>query len=279
MILTNRDENVFRKLQSYGLLRTSQLATLVFPNVNLATVLRRLRKLEADGYIQRVMRLEGYELTWTVTLKGAQKVGGGAIKRNIRSDTIDHELKLIELRLKLEGCGIAQSWVPEHVIRSNVASKHGLRRIKERIIPDGLMGVTTEKSQESISIELELNFKNSVRYSRLFREYRWKESLWGVWYLVSSPGLGRFIEREWHSCADFEKRILFMWSLADDVAKDPLNAKVYMRKKIYAVKDLWTPKFPAQPPAPRVSGLQGQGALARLISTIENNEEKLAPAS
>ena len=141
------------------------------------------------------------------------------------------------------------------------------------------MGVTTEGTQESISIELELNYKNSIRYSRLFRDYRWKDSLWGVWYLVSSPGLGRFIEREWHSCADYEKRILFMWSLTDDVAKDPLNAKVFMRKEIYILKNLFTPKLPARPPAPRLSGLQGQDGLPRLGSTVENNEEKLASAS
>jgi hypothetical protein len=107
MILTKRDLKIFSRPQSYGLLRPSQLAAMAFPMVNLATVLRRLRKLEANGYIERVLRLDGYEIAWSVTMRGTHMVGGGAIKTNSRSDTLDHELKLTDLRLRLEGiyCG------------------------------------------------------------------------------------------------------------------------------------------------------------------------------
>lgn len=279
MVLTRRDFDLFLKLQSYGLLTTSQISRLVFANINVATVLRRLRKLEKDSYIAKVLRLEGHEIAWSVTVKGAQTVGSSLVKRNFRSDTLGHELKLTDLRLRLEGLGVAQFWTPEHEIRSKVARKHGLRQIKDRVIPDGLMGVNFRGSKESVAIELELNFKNSGRYRKIFRQYREKDSLWAVWYLVQTEGLGKAIEREWFSTPAYGNKVMLLWSLADEVLKDPLNAKVFGRAKIHLVKDLWLQDLPALPPALEVSSPKDTDGLPRLSATVEKSEEKLVPAS
>ena len=266
---------MFFKLQSYAVLRTRQLAAMVFAGVNLATVLRRLRKLEGEGYIKRMLRLEGYEIAWSVTLKGSLLVGNRPLKRNFRTDTIDHDLKLTDLRISLEGCGIAQSWIPEHEIRSKVARKHGLRRAKERIIPDGLMGVSYRGAKESVAIELELNFKNSGRYHRSFSQYQTKDSLWGVWYLVHSEGLGKAVEREWKGVSKYGGGIKFMWSMADEVLKEPLSGKVFSGEQTHAVSEIWT----AQPPALALSRGKLEMVAGKTEASVDEHEEKLAPAS
>lgn len=286
MILTKRDLTLFSKLQSYGLLRTSQIAAMVFPGVNSATVLRRLRKLESDGYIKRELKLSGYEIAWSVTYKGGSAVGNLPLKRHFRTDMMDHDLKLTDLRLLFEGTEIAHSWIPEHEIRSRVAKKRGLRELKHRVVPDGLMGVNFRGSKESVAIELELQWKNSSRYRKIFEQYRFKDSIWAVWYLVASEGLGNAIEREWNGISYASSTPVLLWSFVDEVITEGRNARAFARGKNKKIGELWWPKevkptkeSPAQGPALSVSSLQGQDGLPRLCGTHENDEEKLAPAS
>lgn len=294
MVLTNRDKILFLKLQSYGLLTTRQLGNMVFPNVCLTTVLRRLRKLESKGYIKRLLRLDGYEIAWSVTFCGVQIVGDLPIKRNFRSDTLDHDLKLTDVRIALEGSGIAQSWTPEHTIRSKVAREHGLKNMRDRVIPDGLMGVNWQGAKESVAVELELNFKNTNRYYKTFRQYHEKSSLWGVWYIVHSEGLGRAVEREWgRSKSYYEGNGRFLWSLVDDVLKDPLNTKIRADGVIYNITEIWKPlekkpekkleEIPALKPAHTPAFSLSSGAVEigtnSNASTDGSEKEKLALAS
>jgi hypothetical protein len=263
---------------------------LVFSGIAATTILRRLRKLETSGYIRRVLRLEGQEILWSVTVKGVLLVGGLPIKRNIRSDTLVHDLKLTDLRLHLEDIGVAHSWIPEHEIRSKVAFKHGLRHINERIIPDGLLGVNHHGSKESVAIELELNFKNSRRYQKTCEGYRDKNKLWGVWYVVANRGLGRAISSLWKNTPNWNPEFNFLWSLEDEVLKEGLKARVSMRGEIYRLEEIFKPEsefksnqnlktIPAQPPALRLSRQSElQNANIFELST-ENEKEILAPAS
>lgn len=46
--------------------------------------------------------------------------------------------------------------IPEHEIRSKVYKKFGLRDAKNKLIPDGLMGVEVNEKKVSVAIELEL---------------------------------------------------------------------------------------------------------------------------
>lgn len=282
MVLTKRDTILFSKLQSYGLLRTSQIGELVFSRVNLATVLRRLRKLEATGYIKRELRLEGYEIAWSLTNKGGSAIGNLSLKRHFRTDAIDHDLKLTDLRILLEGNGIAHSWIPEHEIRSSVAKKRGLRELKHRVIPDGLMGVNYKGSKESVAIELELQWKNSSRYKKIFEQYRMKDSIWAVWYLVPTKGLGNAIERAWDGILYGSSQPKLLWSLIDEVLGEGKKARCFYAGKSYRLFDIWWSKngvLTAQPSALALSGLQGQDALARLNTSIDDDKEKLTPAS
>ena len=282
MVLTKRDTILFSKLQSYGLLRTSQIGEVVFSGVNLATVLRRLRKLESMGYIKRELKLESYEIAWSLTNKGGSAIGNLPIKRHFRMDTIDHDLKLTDLRLLLEGNELAHSWISEHEIRSSVAKKRGLRELKHRVVPDGLMGVNYKGSKESVAVELELQWKNSSRYKKIFEQYRMKDSIWAVWYLVPTSGLGNAIERAWDGILYRGSQPKLLWSLVDEVLNEGKNARCFYAGKSYQLCDIWWPKdgaLPAQPSALALSSPKDKDALARLNTSVENDKEKLAPAS
>lgn len=282
MILTSRDLELFLNLQSYGMLTTKQIESLVFRGTAVTTILRRLRALESDGNIKRASRIDGGEIIWMLTNLGGAKIGKDVIKRHFRSDTLDHDLRLVGLRIHLEGLGIAKSWLPEHEIRSRAAKKWGVKWLKQKIVADGVMGATHDGLQESVAIELELTWKNSGRYRKVCDQYRMKDSLWGTWYVVESLSLGRSIERAWKETPNWFPEYNFLWSLEEEILTLGLEAKVYWRKKVLILGEIFEAKLPTETvttPAQGVSAPQRQDALARLSTSIDEDKEKLAPAS
>mgnify|MGYP003579448786 CR=1 FL=1 len=124
MILTDRDKKLLLDVTSYALLTTKVIQARYFQNVAMTTVLRRLRMLENHGYIQRIHGLENAQLAWGLASVGAAQFPEKISKIHFSRSTLDHDLKLMALRLKLEVHGISKSWRPEHEIRALVAKKN-----------------------------------------------------------------------------------------------------------------------------------------------------------
>lgn len=276
MILTDRDKKLLLDLTSYALLTTKVIQARYFQNVAVTTVLRRLRRLEDHGYIQRIHGLENAQLAWGLTNLGAEQFPEKISKIHFSRSTLDHDLKLMALRLKLEAQGISKSWRPEHEIRALVAKKNNQKGLSDRIIPDALMGIETQGFKESVAIELELSPKNQSRYRNIFGQYQYKSSLWGLWYVVGSNSIGRQLEKAAKDSGFYTKRPIFLWSNINDVLSDPANAALKTRDRKYLLKDLWEIN-PAHTPA------QGMSRENEKINAEENglstgNEEKtLAP--
>ena len=70
MLLTQRDFKLFNMLFDYGLLTTGQMNNLIFNSIRKTTILRRLRLLEAKGFIKRMIGLESFEALWFLTNEG-----------------------------------------------------------------------------------------------------------------------------------------------------------------------------------------------------------------
>jgi hypothetical protein len=282
LIFTERDQRIIFDLQAYGIFKTKTLATRHFPGVALTTTLRRLRALEGDGYIQRISGLDGGSFGWAVTKKAAQKFQFSSAKINFPRFILDHDLKLTDLRLRLEGVGLARSWTPEHEIRARVAKNVGLSGLAQRNIPDGLMGIEVNTCQETLAIELELSTKNQKRYERIFRDYREKKSLWGFWYLVKNATIGRQLTKAAREHFIYGNRPRLLWSVLNDVMNDSLNCKVHMQKETIHLRDLWTPEIKkeqsgaAHLPAQGVSGLAYEETKGESELTHENKTGTIA---
>jgi len=240
--LTSRDEFLLRLLQIYGCLSTKQIASKVFPSVRLTTVLRRLRCLNDNGYIQKILGLESSERLWALTKKSADKFHFESAKTSFPRAILEHDLLLTTLRIQLEDHGITHSWIPEHEIRQSVARRHGLRETKRRVIPDGIMGTEINGLKESIAIELELSPKNQNRYREILRDYSHKESLFAVWYLVQSKTIKRQIEHAAKSLYLGAKSPKIFFSQVDDVLRDPMNAAIKSNSIQKKLCDLFTLK-------------------------------------
>lgn len=247
-MITQRDRDLFKKLSSYGMLTSKLVRDIVFNSIATTTVLRRLRLLEDSFYVKRILGLESQDVLWTLTEKGAAEVGLELFKRNWSKNMLEHDFKLLNLRLTLERRGLAHSWKPEHEIRAMIFKASGFRAAKEKVIPDGLMGIETNGQKLSVAIELELTMKNSLRYDQTFRNYGNKNNLHAIWYVAPNLGTINQIYRRWKKVQGLWNVPTLYLSLLDEVMANPLETRL-IGDHCHRIKDLWT----AHPSAQRVS--------------------------
>lgn len=270
MVITNRDRELLLKLHSYGMLATNQVKKIVFNDIAVTTVLRRLRILEKEHLIKRVEGLITSEKLWALTEKGAELADVKLYKRHFAKGLLDHDYKLLSLRLCLEGHGIAHSWTPEHEIRSMVYKKYGLKNAKDMLIPDGLMGVELNEKKVSVAIELELTLKNKSKLKETFRRYQSKRETFAVWYIVPSLMIMNQVHRLWFECGGSYTPIKIFYSYYDDVMKNPLSATLFSNEKPKIIADYWK-TLPAQETAHGVSTQDAKIIEIKTELTIENH--------
>jgi DNA-binding HxlR family transcriptional regulator len=274
MVITKRDLLLFRTLASYGMLSTKQVASNVFHSIATTTVLRRLRTLEASNYLRRITGLESQEVLWVLMEKGAEIAGVQLSKRHWSKNMLNHDHKLLSLRLKLEKCGVAKSWIPEHEIRSLIFKKYGLKDAKQKLIPDGLMGVEAKGNKTSVAIELELTLKNQGRIKEIVKRYQEKKDLSAVWYIAESKTILNSLFREWINHQGPNKSIKLHGSLFEDVIKNPAEALIYGEGNSLKVKDVWCAR-PAHSSAQGVSTLYSLSMEQKTRTTQENHLNKI----
>ncbi len=276
MALTNRDKILLSTLQSYGCLRTSEIAQKVFTGIRLTTVLRRLRCLEQSGFIQKICGLESTERLWALTEKTMESLLEGAAKIHFPKAILEHDSRLSSLRLRLEELKVAESWVPEHEIRRQVANRYGVKEGARKVIPDGLMGTDVGGVKVSIALELELTNKNQRRYRDILRDYSAKKNVWAVWYVTQSQSIDRQILKAKRSLYLSDDRPRMLFSNVDDVTVNGFSARIDNGETKSTLRDLFDHKsteVPAHLHAHEVSTL-GKEKRARESEISARNEDK-----
>jgi hypothetical protein len=222
------------------MLTSKQINSICFNSIAMTTVLRRLRMLEEEKYIQRLRGLESQDIIWLLLVKGAELASVAIPKRHWSKNLLEHDHKLISLRLSLENSGIAHSWIPEHLIRANIFRKNDFRTAKEKLIPDGLMGAEVNGKRLSVAIELELTLKNKDKLRKTLSRYKRQEGIVGVWYIAPTTSLLKSILSVWNSLGGHSSDNRLYLSVLDDVMKNPLNVKVLGHGNSLIASELWT---------------------------------------
>jgi hypothetical protein len=258
MKLTKRDSELLNGLSKYGMFSTKQIVELYFKGTDSATVLRRLRIIEAENYLRRVGKLETNEVLWGVTSKGGEHTGAENFKTHWSKSMLEHDHKLVSLRLVLEKLGVLNSWTAEHQIRSMIYKKYSLREAKNKLIPDGLMEASIKNYKESMAIELELNLKNTSKYQKIIYGYQGKDGLHAVWYIVSSQTIMNCLKNCWSKSRSSYSKLKVYFSFLEDVKNLGVEAKMFGLDSTYLIKNY----FDLQ-----ISMLQGAQLAAQVVST------------
>ena len=250
MYFTKRDECLLFGIGSYGLLSTTVIVEKYFNNVDYSTVLRRLRILEKEGLIRRAGFLMTMENLWAIAPKGAKKMSLEYFKCYWNQASIDHDFKLIKLRMFLEDLGIIKKWVAEHVIRSMIYKKYSLRDAKNKLIPDGIFETKIDNSSHSMAIELELNLKSQSRYKKILGQYQWNKDLRGVWYIVPNLAILNKLKDYWNRTTSSYTDGKIYFSLLDDLLTLKEESLLYSANEKFLLKEFF--KMPAHQAAQEV---------------------------
>jgi DNA-binding Lrp family transcriptional regulator len=250
MYFTNRDQHLLSDLGNYGLLSTTVIVEKHFNNVDYSTVLRRLRILEKEGLIRRAGLLMTTENLWAIAPKGAKKMSLENFKCYWNQASIDHDFKLIKLRMFLEELGIIKKWIAEHVIRSMIYKKYSLRDAKNKLIPDGIIETKIDNSSQSMAIELELNLKSQSRYKKILGQYQWNKDLLGVWYIVPTLAILNKLNDYWNRTASSYTEGKIYFSLLDDLLTFKGESLLYSTNEKFRLKEFF--KIPAHQTAQEV---------------------------
>lgn len=239
MQLTERDLSLLRGLSELGVLTTSQIGRLYFPDVRPTTMLRRLRLLHRGAVVYRRKALTRNEYVWSLTTKGANRLGLDLIPFTPRN-VLDHDVLLTEVRLSLSKVGLGAKWTSEAAIKRKTFRFDRSTNAERDVIPDALFVVKIGERFEPVALELELTPKKKERYRKLFRTYGQKNSIWLVWYLVKSERMGELIADAWKAARPYNDDNPYLaWSLIDDVLNRPLECTVRSLRKAFLLPDLF----------------------------------------
>ncbi len=266
MICTKRDTEMLQTLGRYGVLSTDQLAKKFFVNVAMTTVRRRLRAIEKAELIYRVHGLDNGGVAWALTKNAAQKLGCAYPARHFSRNSITHDVALSEVRNVFEGVGLCQSWVPEHVLKTQAYANQHRSNDEMPFVPDAIVSVRQKTESRVIALELELTGKNQKRYENILDRYRRKKTLWAVWYLVPNENFGKMLEKVWRKVNDGRRSDLLIWSLLPSLLHDPLNTHVRSEHFSYSLKSLFLTTVQS-----KVTALPG--ALSESTNTNKSSEK------
>lgn len=262
MELTKRDVRLLKLLSAYGMLSTNQIEKNVFGSIATTTVLRRLRMLEKARLLKRVVGLESHELLWMLTSEGGRTAKVIVPKTKWSKNMLEHDHKLIALRIALELSGIAHSWTPEHEIRSFIFQKHGLKGMKDRIVPDAFMAIEVDGLKTSVAIELELTLKNKTKLQKTLKRYIEKGRFHAIWYVAPRKSILDSVWRQWLAVGGQRSSMKFYASLLPEVMQDPLKARLMGPKPHRVIEETW----------PRRSVPQSAQVVSRQIEKIETDK-------
>lgn len=181
MRFTPRDVRLFEHISKYNILTTKQIQEQIFPELELTTVLRRLRKLERAKYLKRLCRTQSGMTVWGNTNLAVAAFTGMPSASRVNLHTVHHDVMLTDVRRLLENLCTIKDWYDVRAIkygslddpfyRDFVQDPHLYRR-QEELHPDGLFLALKNGRPKAYALELELNHKSRERYERILRSYR-----------------------------------------------------------------------------------------------------------
>jgi hypothetical protein len=213
--LTARDQRLFKTINDYGFLSTTQIQKLCFPEIAEATTMRRLRKLRSKQYIQSYTGLPKGQLVWSLAMKARQVINSD-FEITVNKNQFEHDILISEIRMRLEKQKVCLSWVSGFRLKQLASKKNISSNSQASQIPDGIFTVQMPSGVHVIALELELASKSKRRYRDIIRNYSQNLKIDWVWYVVRQKSLAEFLCKEANS---IETRKRKKWLFSSDLSE------------------------------------------------------------
>lgn len=243
--MSNRDKRLFDLLARYEIIGSKQVRKLLFKDIPETNFFRRMRELEKAKMIRRIGPMTDHSYAWLLGPKGKERMGFGERDLFKTRLTLEHDVTLTQVRMALDAIGVGKKFVAESELRKRARLQQTgyLEKKKQIVVPDGLFPVLIKQRAEVFALEVELNFKNRLRYQELFKRYSKMDGLYAIWYVVPSKSMGDRLLQEWE--AFFRKfpgqhrRKILCYTELDLFLADPRNALIHDHQGEVKICDWW----------------------------------------
>lgn len=189
--------------------------------------------------------MTNHSYAWLLGPKGKERMGFGERDLFKTKLTLEHDVTLTQVRMELDALGVGKKFVTESELRKRARLQQTgyAEKKKHVVVPDGLFPVFIKERAEVFALEVELNFKNRLRYQELFKRYSKMDGLYAIWYVVQSKSMGDRLLQEWE--AFFEKfrgqyrRKILCYTVLDSFLADPKNALIHDHQGEVKICEWW----------------------------------------
>lgn len=219
MQLTKRDKALLCLLNRHNLLSTKQIHCRVFADLELTTVMRRLRKLQAGGFIVRLGMLPCRTWVWGCSQLSNELITGFASSSRTNLHTMNHDIQLAELRFLFEDITRVDDWfdirhitrdaLPEAFAKDYRRSSYNFTKGDAALVPDSLFIGWKRKQAIPCALEVELSIKAAARYHRIFSNYSFRKTPKMIIYVVENDHIRNAIESAAHHDLSADERSLY----------------------------------------------------------------------
>ncbi|MBF0363668.1 MAG: hypothetical protein HQK49_21800 [Oligoflexia bacterium] len=218
LMLTERDIKLFDYLFMNKVALPTQVNRDVFGNISLTDVYRRLRMLcnanllENRGVIISKRPCQVFSLTKLGFCKLKGDDDFGKIRKQLNSDSIIHDIRLIDIQYRFKQLKMTLEYFSENLIRSNCEyAKVSLNGMLGNINCDSVVKMKFPKNEYFLPIEYELNQKGGKRYDNLFLNYYLNSKIEALLYIVHDEQILKCVVNRARSIGEgFPAKIFFI---------------------------------------------------------------------
>ena len=239
MILQPRDRLVLHTLAHFGILSSTQVMHIHFKKIAHTTMMKRLRLLEKERYLTRVMGLPKSECAWSLSKKGADAIEGDVPNNYSNQNVVVHEVELSSVRMALEKIGLGKEFTNEMSLRRGENEREARKLTDKTNVPDGIFLGEFMDGYGMVALEVELHPKNHARYEKVFKDYARKTSLKYVWYIVSDAGIGNTVVAQWKKVDHYKDSPKLLVSLLSELKTKLTDAAIYTTASKKQLQDIF----------------------------------------
>ncbi len=186
-VITKRDERLFHYLYLNKVASTEQIRRDVFDNKARQVVHRRLSKLIDVNYLEvTYLREKGNRTVYSLSKKAFKEHIGEKkeLKRQQRkSQSIHHDLALVDIRQKLLSCSMVKSYFTENALLGGIFDDNPIVKAIREQNPDAIIEITTDEESIFLPLEFERSTKFSHRYNKLISRYYLNKEVQAVLFI------------------------------------------------------------------------------------------------
>jgi hypothetical protein len=197
--ITKRDLEILQFIFERRAVTHQQIAKVFFPSSHRCVPHKRLVKICKTGFLSKKSLYGDRQiLFYSLTDKGISEVKKvykyEMSNANYKSDSIHHDIGLVEVRKRLEEMSMVVDYLSESMLQSCIDLIESDKFNQFSILnSDAVLVIDTQKSQFQVAIEYEVSNKSEARYIRKLSDYYLSDKIEGIFYICGNSHIEKLI--------------------------------------------------------------------------------------